>query len=70
MSNFLFWSRDSADTAAIAKALAATAAASSSSPRLATQGPVIEELPRAREENPNALPGRDSGVPTISLASF
>ena len=70
MSNFLFWSRDSADTAAIAKALAATAAASSSSPRLVTQGPVIEELPRAREENPNALPGRDSGVPAISLADL
>ena len=70
MSNFLFWSRDSADTAAIAKALAATAAASPSSPRLVTQGPVIEELPRAREDNPNALSGRGSEVPTINWADL
>ena len=70
MSNFLFWSRDSADTAAIAKALAATAAASSSSPRLHTQGPIIQELPRAREDNPNALSSRNSEVPTLNLADL
>ena len=41
MSNFLFWSRDSADTAAIAKALAA---ASNNPSRVVSQGPLIEEL--------------------------
>ena len=41
MSNFLFWSRDSADTAAIAKALAA---ASNNPSRVTSQGPLIEEL--------------------------
>ena len=71
MSNFLFWSRDSADTAAIAKALAATAAASPASSRLVTQGPVIEELPGAREDNPNAMSSRGSEVPTtINLADL
>ena len=51
MSNFLFWSRDSADTAAIAKALAT---ASNNPSRVVSQGPLIEELHPVSAEFPTA----------------
>ena len=64
MSNFLFWSQNSTDAAAIAKALAG--AQSSAPPRVEAAGPVIKELPtplRTAETQPAERPYRQHGPP-------
>ena len=61
MSNFLFWSRDSADTAAIAKALAA---ASNNPSRVVSQGPLIEEL------HPDSTQAASARSNALSLADL
>ena len=69
MSNFLFWSRDSADTAAIAKALAT---ANVDPTRITTQGSTIEELPSAGIEvpRPSEASSSVSPRPAIKLADL
>ena len=69
MSNFLFWSRDSAETAAIAKALAT---ANVDPARITTQGPKIEELPCSGMEIPRVAtaPSSVSPLPATNLADL